>query len=102
MMTKTFYSEDGEGFKIERNGRTMFVFASCEGKYEYTFCNGYGDCPDEIEFDRKSFDFWIDEVYDDDGNEVEIALTDKEKDELEAYLSEKLEDVAANLELELE
>lgn len=93
------YSEDGEGFELDKKGKTYFVFASCEGKYEYTFCDGYGDCPDATEFYRESFDFWVDEVYSEDGDEVELTLNSEEKDELSAYLSEKLEEVAANLEL---
>lgn len=90
-----------DGFEITRGEIVLTVCGTCEGEYSWyykpgrmTLANGDPGYPEEGELTQESFDCWVDTIEIDDKEQEDIKLSDAEMQKFEAYMTEKLTDVA--------
>ena len=102
------YDEE-DGFEITRGEVVLTVYGTCEGEYSWyyssgrmTLANGDPGYPEEGELEQESFDCWVDTIEIDGEEREDMALSDDEMEKFEAYMSEKLDDVANEYEMEEE
>lgn len=90
------YTEE-DGFKITRGDNVFLVYGTAESDYVRTYAPATRWDPptDEIEQDG-DITYDITSITDEDGNEVNITLTDAENTAWEDYMSAKLDDEANN------
>ena len=92
-----------DGWDINRDGIVYKVFGTCEGTYEYSYTpgclympNGDPGCPEEESTECLDFNVWVDTLEDEDGNAVDITLTDQEMNDFESYMRAQLDNIADN------
>lgn len=100
------YTEE-DGFEITRGDVVLTVYGTCEGEYSWyygsgrmTLANGDPGYPEEGELEQESFNCWVDTIEIDGEEQEDMALSDDEMEKFEAYMSEKLTDVASEHEME--
>lgn len=92
--TLSFEYEEEDGFEIFRDGKMFLVTGTCEGKYTASYYPATRWEPEEESFEQDSFDCEVGVILDDEGNVVELELTDDENRSFEEHMSNKLEEVA--------
>lgn len=88
---------------FERDGQTYMATGMAEGRYEWYYDpgrdympNGDPGYPPEEDFICESFDCWVDDIYDTDGNCVDMELTDEEFALFEGFMQDELDEAAKN------
>jgi len=99
---KTIEYEEEDGYIITRDDKNYYVCGDASAEYELIdepdvpyLRNGDPGYPGTHEINIDSdIEFNNTEVYDEDGNKVDIELTDEEKQGYEQYMEMKLDDAA--------
>lgn len=97
-----------DGFEITHGEVVLTVYGTCEGEYSWyyspgrmTLANGDPGYPEEGELEQESFNCWVDTIEIDGEEQEDMTLSDAEMEKFEAYMSEKLTDVANEHEMEV-
>ena len=96
-----------DGFEITRGDVVLTVYGTCEGEYSWyyssgrmTLANGDPGYPEDSELEQESFDCWVDTIEIDGEEQEDMTLSDDEMEKFDAYMSEKLTDIASEHEME--
>lgn len=103
MIIHTFEYQEEDGFPITRGEITFTVYGSAEAEYSYSYApgrmhmpNGDPGYPSEEDLDCETFDCDVENICNDTGEPVDVKLTKEENDAFEAYMADKLEEMAKN------
>lgn len=98
-----------DGFEITRGEVVLTVYGTCEGEYSWyyssgrmTLANGDPGYPEDGELEQESFVCWVDTIEIDGEEQEDMTLSDDEMEKFDAYMSEKLTDIASEHEMEEE
>lgn len=96
-----------DGFEITRGEVVLTVYGTCEGEYSWyyssgrmTLANGDPGYPEDGELEQESFVCWVDTIEIDGEEQEDVTLSDDEMEKFDAYMSEKLTDIASEHEME--
>ena len=82
-----------DGFEIQHEGHRYRVCGYCDGEY---FCYFNPNEPASANIVCIEFNAWIDNIWDENGEKVDITLTDDEFELFKQYMAPRLDEVAKN------